>query len=108
MVEISAKLGVSPSNFKEYYAYYLSKHTKQMTRRAHLAGTIVGAVGVVVSAVRADPIGAAVSAAVGAAIVWAGDFAIEQTQPTTFTNPIWSIQAHFKMITSMLKGDMSI
>lgn len=108
MVNINAKLDVSPSNMKEYYVYYLAKHSKQWTRRVHLIGTVVGAVGVAASAAQANPIGAAVSAAVGAAICWAGDLAVEQAQPTTLKNPYWSVYAHFKMVGEMLSGKMNI
>ncbi|KPA75718.1 hypothetical protein ABB37_08268 [Leptomonas pyrrhocoris] len=108
MVNISAKLDVSASNMKEYYVYYLAKHSKQWTRRVHLVGTVVGAVGVAASVARLDAIGAAVSAAVGTAICWAGDAAVEKTQPTTFKNPLWSVYANFKMVGEMISGKMSI
>ncbi|KAG5484895.1 hypothetical protein GH5_08361 [Leishmania sp. Ghana 2012 LV757] len=108
MVHLSAKFQVSASNHKEFHIYYLAKHSKQWTRRIHLIGTVVGVAGVAVSTVRMDAIGAAVSAAVGAAICWTGDAVVEQTQPTAFKNPIWSLMSNFKMVASMLKGDMSI
>ncbi|KAG5484509.1 hypothetical protein LSCM1_07882 [Leishmania martiniquensis] len=108
MVNLSARLHISASNHKEFHIYYLAKHSKQWTRRMHLIGTVVGVVGAAVSAARMDAIGAALSAAVGAAICWTGDAAVEQTQPTTFKNPIWSVMSNFKMVASMLKGDMSI
>lgn len=108
MVNLSAKLDVSASNMREYYVYYLAKHSKQWTRRVHLIGTVVGAVGVAASAARVDAVGAAVSAAVGAAICWAGDLAVEGSQPTTIKNPVWSVMANFKMIGEMLSGKMNI
>ncbi|CBZ24662.1 conserved hypothetical protein [Leishmania mexicana MHOM/GT/2001/U1103] len=108
MVSLSAKFQISASNHTEFYIYYLAKHSKKWTRRMHLIGTAVGVVGAAVSAVRMDVIGATVSAAVGVAICWAGDTAVEQTQPTTFKNPIWSVMSNFKMVASMLKGDMRI
>ena len=108
MVNISAKLDVSPSNKEEFYVYYLAKHSKQWTRRAHLIGTVVGAVGVVASAARVDPIGAAVSVAVGTAVCWVGDFAVEGTKPTALKHPIWSVYSNFKMVGEMISGKMDI
>ncbi|KPI82779.1 hypothetical protein ABL78_8210 [Leptomonas seymouri] len=108
MVNVDLKVGVSPSNTREYYVYYLAKHSKQWTRRLHLIGTAAGAVGVAVSASRLDTVCAVVSVAVGVAICWAGDIAVEGVQPTTFKNPLWSVYANFKMVAEMLTGKMSI
>jgi hypothetical protein len=108
MVNINAKLDVSASNMREYYVYYLAKHSKQWTRRVHLIGTVVGAIGAAVSVARVDPIGAAVSTAVGAAICWAGDIGVEGATPTTFKNPIWSVYSNFKMVGQMFSGSMNI
>ncbi|KAK7198963.1 hypothetical protein NESM_000863700 [Novymonas esmeraldas] len=108
MVNIGAKFQISASNHKEYHIYYMAKHTKAWTRRAHLIGTAVGVIGVAASAARVDAVGAAVSAVVGVVVCWAGDILVEQTQPTSFSRPIWSVMSNFKMVTAMLKGDLSI
>ncbi|GET86808.1 hypothetical protein, conserved [Leishmania tarentolae] len=108
MVNLNAKFQISASNHKEFYIYYLAKHSKQWTRRIHLIGTAIGVVGAAASAVRMDAFGAAVSIAVGVAICWAGDAMVEKTSPTTFKNPIWSTVSNFKMVASILTGDMNI
>ncbi|KAG5509873.1 hypothetical protein JKF63_07518 [Porcisia hertigi] len=108
MVNLSAKLEISPSNHKEFHLYYLAKHSKIWTRRLHLIGTVVSVFGVVVSAVRANIIAAFGSVVAGVAICWVGDAVVEHTQPTAFKYPIWSVASNFKMVSSMLKGDMGI
>ena len=90
--------------FNEFWPFYLREHSKPRTRALHYAGTtLVIAIALVAVAtghwlwLLAIPIA-------GYGFAWAAHFAVEKNRPATFTYPLWSLAADFKMWWLWLTG----
>lgn len=105
MVKITPQLNIDATNFNEYHLYYLAKHSEMWCRRMHVAGSLIGIIGVVWGMIKMCPMTIATSAITGLAVCWAGDVLVQRITPTTFKHPYWSMKSNFKMVKAMLTGD---
>lgn len=92
------------TNFADFWPYYLREHSRPTTRALHYVGTTL----VVALAVYALLAGRwliliAIPVA-GYFFAWVGHFGIEKNRPATFTYPLWSLGADFKMWWLWLTG----
>lgn len=85
------------ANFADFWPYYLREHSKRHTRALHYMGTTL----VVLFAVAALVTGRywlfAAMPFAGYAFAWVAHFVVERNRPATFTYPLWSLAADFKM-----------
>ena len=85
------------TSFREFWPHYLREHKRPATRRLHYAGTAL----VLAFAAAALAIGdwrllVAVPLA-GYGFAWASHATVERNRPATFTYPLWSLAADFRM-----------
>ena len=91
-------------NFADFWPYYLSEHANVRTRALHYVGTTL-VVALFVTALATGRWELAVAMPVaGYFFAWVGHFAIEHNRPATFTYPLWSLAADFKMWALALTG----
>ena len=83
--------------FAEFWPYYLSEHAKVRTRALHYFGTTLVVALFVGALVTGRWQWAAAMPVAGYFFAWVGHFAVEKNRPATFTYPLWSLFADFKM-----------
>jgi hypothetical protein len=91
--------------YEAFWPFYVSQHLNATNRRLHFTGTTfvwlstVATVGVHPAWLLAAPLA-------GYGFAWVGHFFIERNRPATFTYPLWSLRADFRMYRLMLVGAM--
>lgn len=92
------------TSFAEFWPYYLSEHSKPVTRALHYLGTVV-AIALLITLIAIGrwwlfPL----AFLPGYAFAWVGHFFFEKNRPATFTYPLWSFMSDWKMLALMLTG----
>lgn len=90
----------------EFWPYYVSQHLNPINRRLHAVGTTLGLVLGIVALVTSTPSVAVLAVAVAYGFAWAGHYFYEKNRPATFTYPLLSLQADFRMYWLTLRGEM--
>ena len=88
--------------YEEFWPFYLSQHRDPVCRRLHFVGTtIVWAILITAAALR-TPLLLLAAPVVGYGFAWVGHFVFEKNRPATFTYPLWSLRADFRLHRRML------
>ena len=91
-------------DFASFWPFYLREHSKPRTRALHYVGTSL----VVALAIYAVISGRwwflAAMPVAGYFFAWIAHFTVEKNRPATFTYPLWSLAADFKMWWLWLTG----
>ena len=92
------------ASFAEFWPFYLREHSRPRTRALHYFGTsmVVGIAAFCLLTGRWDWWWAMPIA--GYFFAWIAHFAVEKNRPATFTYPLWSLAADFRMWWLWLTG----
>ena len=84
-------------SFAEFWPFYLREHSKPRTRALHYAGTTLVIAIAMFAALSGRWLWLLAIPLAGYGFAWVAHFAVEKNRPATFTYPLWSLVADFKM-----------
>lgn len=93
-------------SFAEFWPFYVREHSRRATRFWHFCGT-TAALALLIAAMARGYWPALLAVPVcGYAFAWLSHLLVEKNRPATFTYPLWSLLADFKMWGLIATGRM--
>jgi hypothetical protein len=91
-------------SFTEFWPFYLCEHARPATRALHYAGTTLVVALIVFALVTGHYWWLIALPLIGYGFAWIAHFGVEKNRPATFTYPLWSLAADFRMWGLWLTG----
>ena len=91
-------------SFAQFWPFYLREHSRPRTRALHYAGTTLVVAIAIIAAATGRWLWLLAIPLAGYGFAWLAHFAVEKNRPATFTYPLWSLAADFKMWALWLAG----
>lgn len=92
------------NDFRAFYPYYLSEHSRRATRRLHVFGSFC-VLGLIATAfVTRIWWLLALTLVAGYGFAWVGHLFFEKNRPATFTHPFYSLMGDWVMFAQALAG----
>lgn len=95
------------TTFAAFWPHYLREHAKPVTRALHYIGTTLVVALTIYAGVTARWLWLLAIPLAGYGFAWAAHFFVERNRPATFTYPLWSLAADFKMWFRWLTGRLA-
>ena len=92
------------SSFAEFWPFYLQEHAKPTTRMLHYIGTTLVVLLAIAAIFTGEWLLLLALPLAGYFFAWVAHFAVEKNRPATFTYPLWSLAADFRMWWLWLTG----
>lgn len=92
------------TTFADFWPFYLREHSKPRTRALHYIGTTLVVLIALAAALTGRWAWLIALPLAGYAFAWVAHFGVERNRPATFTYPLWSLAADFKMWACWLTG----
>jgi len=93
-------------SFGEFWPFYLREHSKPQTRLLHYVGTSIVVAVAIFALLSGRLLWLLVIPLAGYGFAWFAHFRVERNRPATFTYPLWSLAADFKMWWLWLTGGL--
>ena len=84
-------------SFAEFWPFYLREHSKPLTRALHYGGTSMVVALAMLAAFSGQWRWLLAIPLAGYGFAWIAHFRVEKNRPATFTYPLWSLAADFRM-----------
>ena len=84
-------------SFTEFWPFYLREHSRPRPRALHYAGTSLVVAIALFALLSGRWTWLLLIPLAGYGFAWVAHFAVEKNRPATFTYPLWSLAADFKM-----------
>ena len=97
----------NPTNYTEFWDFYVFEHSKPVTRVLHFIGTSLGIILLAGFVWSGRWYFFPVFFIIGYAFAWFAHFFVEKNKPASFRFPLWSFISDFKMMWYMLTGRMT-
>ena len=91
-------------NFAEFWPFYLREHARPVTRWLHYIGTSLVFLLLIAALVTGRTLLFWLMPVAGYAFAWAAHFTVERNRPATFSYPLWSLYADFRMWAFWITG----
>tara|TARA_B110000438_G_scaffold291898_2_gene329480 strand:+ start:970 stop:1284 length:315 start_codon:yes stop_codon:yes gene_type:complete len=96
------------NSFKEFYPFYLSEHSKPLTKLLHAIGSILVIMVIIFSLYSSKWKTLYLAPITGYSFAWVSHFFIEKNKPATFKFPIYSFIADWVMLKDLITGRIKL
>ena len=92
------------TTFKSFYPFYLGQHSNPVSRKLHYLGTSLVVVFLIAALILGQWQMLFLLPVLGYFFAWVGHFFFEKNRPATFTYPLYSLMADFRMFFEAITG----
>jgi hypothetical protein len=93
-------------SFAEFWPFYVREHRRRATRFWHFCGTSLALLVLIAALVMRQWLVLLAVPVCGYAFAWLSHLLVEKNRPATFSYPLWSLLADFKMWALIATGRM--